>query len=207
MFEPAQLAGFVAAVAVLIVVPGPATMIIIAHALTGQRRIALAAVAGVESGTIVHTLAAAAGLSAVLAASPLALVIVQYCGAAYLVVEGARMFAGHAGPLTAASELSAVAAYRRSFVTNVLNPKTALFFLAFLPQFVNPQRGRLFVQFLILGALVSLVGIAVGSVYALSAGSMAESFRRLAGAGRWQQRLAGGVLIAIAVRIMSVPPA
>lgn len=205
MFEADHLLGFLAAVAVLVLVPGPNTALILAHSLTGGRRAGLATVAGVELGTVVHTLAAAFGLSAVLSTSALAFDAVKLAGAAVLVFLGARemLRAGGAFP-TAAATLGAGRALARAWVGNVLNPKVAIFFLAFLPQWVDPARGPLLPQFLVLGAIVSAFGAIVGSTMALAAGALAPRLERHAAFWRWQRRVTGGVLVAIGLRLATV---
>ena len=202
MAGPSPLLAFVAAVVVLVLVPGPNTMVILAYSLGGRRAVGLATVAGVETGTIVHTLAAALGLSALLAASDVAFAAVRLLGAVYLLVLGARCWRetpelSLAGP----SSLGPALAYRRALVTNVLNPKVALFFLGFLPQFADPARGHLVLQFLSLGAIVSLVGLVFGSTLALAATAVTGWLRGHPGFLRWQGRLMGTVFIGLAVRL------
>lgn len=200
MFDASQLLAFLSAVLVLVIVPGPNTMIILAQGLSG-RAAGLATVAGVELGTIVHTLFAALGMSALLATSPLAFEVVKFAGAAYLVVIGIRTMMQNAPRIGEPAELPIVVAFRRALVTNLLNPKSALFFLAFLPQFVRPERGHAFLQFVLLGLMVSLVGICIGSVEAIGAGAIAQWLRAHAAFGRWQQRVIGAALIGVALRL------
>ncbi|HEY3054506.1 MAG TPA: LysE family translocator, partial [Thermoanaerobaculia bacterium] len=190
---------FLAAVFVLVLVPGPNTMVILAHSLLG-RAVGLATVAGVEFGTLVHTTAVALGLSALLSASPFALTVVKLVGVMYLVIAGVKAFRQKAPQFAAAGKhISIVVAFRRALFTNLLNPKSALFFLAFLPQFVHPERGHLFLQFMLLGMMVSLVGICVGSTLVFAAGFVAGWLRRHDSFARWQQRIIGIVLIGVAM--------
>ena len=203
MFDSAQLAGFVMAVVVLVLVPGPNTMLILAHSLGAGRRAGLATVLGVETATLVHTGAAALGLSAVLSTSALAFELVKYAGAAYLMFLGLRALLGGGHSLlvsTRAMRLKLSQAYARAVVTNVLNPKVALFFLALLPQFVNPERGNLVLQFFILGLIVSAVGLCFGSALAVGAGAIRKWLGEGA-VGRWQERLTGSVLLGLGVRL------
>ena len=203
MFDGTQLAGFVAAVAVLVIVPGPNTILILAHSLCGGRPAGLATVLGVETGTLVHTGAAALGLSAVLSTSALAFDIVKYVGASYLVVLGLRTLWGGGQPLPASASpelLRLSQAYWRAVLTNILNPKVALFFLALLPQFVRPERGRVVPQFLALGLIVSAVGLFFGAILALAAGTFSAWLRR-GEVARWLQRLTGSVLLGLGVRL------
>ena len=198
MFDRSQLLEFLAAAFVLVLVPGPNTMIILAQGLSG-RAAALATVAGVELGTIVHTLAAALGLSALLLTSKLLFNAVKFIGVGYLIVIGVRTFVQQPPKVSEGRTLRPSTAFRRALVTNLLNPKSALFFLAFLPQFVRPERGHVFVQFVLLGMMVSAIGICIGSTLALTAGSLADWLSRNASFQRWQQRVSGTILVTVAV--------
>lgn len=203
MCESGQLAVFVGMVAVLVIVPGPNTVLILGNSLAGGRSAGLATVLGVETGTAVHTAAAALGVSSVLASSAAAFTVLKYAGAAYLIYMGLQAFVG---PHRALGEPSPEGharlgpAFRRAAVANVLNPKVAVFFLALLPQFVNPERGHLVLQFTVLGAIVSAVGLTFGSLLALVAARMRGWLRREAIA-RWQGRMTGGVLVALGVQL------
>jgi threonine/homoserine/homoserine lactone efflux protein len=202
VFDSGQLAGFLAAVAVLVIVPGPNTILILAHGASGGRPAGLATVLGVETGTLIHTGAAALGLSAVLSTSALAFDLLKYAGAAYLALLGLRALRGHGTSLARVSggRLRLSQAYWRAALTNILNPKVAVFFLALLPQFVHPERGHLVLQFVVLGLMVSGVGLCFGSLLALAAGTLSAWLRRDAVA-RWQGRLTGTVLLALGVRL------
>ncbi len=177
--DPAKLALFLTATAVLLVTPGPAVLYIVARSMSQGPRAGLASVLGVEIGNSVHAAGAALGLAALLASSALAFSVVKYLGAAYLVALGIRkLLAKEAGGATRTREApprALRAVFAQGVVVAVLNPKTALFFLAFLPQFVDPARGSATAQVLVLGGL--FVGLAVlsDSAYALLAGSL----------GRW----------------------
>jgi threonine/homoserine/homoserine lactone efflux protein len=184
---------------VLVLVPGPNTIIILAHSLGGGRKAGFATVAGVETGTLFHTIAAALGLSALLSASALAFSIVKWAGVIYLAVIGVKTILEPPPDLANAEAVAYPVAYRRALVTNVLNPKVALFFLAFLPQFVHPERGHLFLQFLTLGLIVSAIGIVNGVMLTLLASSLADWLRKHRGFLRWQQRVVGMILIALAL--------
>jgi len=203
VFHSGELIGFVAAVTVLVIVPGPNTILILAHSASGGRLAGLATVLGVETGTLVHTGAAALGLSAVLSTSALAFDLVKYVGAAYLILLGLKALRGGSGARlgsNSGNRLELSQAYWRALFTNVLNPKVAVFFLALLPQFVHPERGRLAVQFLVLGLIVSAVGLCFGSLLALAAGAVSAWLRRDAVA-RLLERLTGSVLLALGVHL------
>jgi threonine/homoserine/homoserine lactone efflux protein len=170
---------FALAALALLAIPGPAVLYIVVQSAEQGRRVGLASVAGVHLGTLVHVAAATAGLSAVIVASPLAFSVVKYAGAAYLVYLGVRK-------LLERDEEAAVQprrqtlrrAFVRGAVVNALNPKTALFFLAFLPQFVAPDRGGVWSQALVLGLLFVGLGLVSDSLYALAAGTIGGLLRR-----------------------------
>ena len=151
MPDPSRLALFVGAALLLLVVPGPSVLYIVTQSVSHGRRAGIVSVAGITTGTLVHIAAATVGLSALLASSALAFDVVKYLGAAYLIVgrhppPGA---AGSAGPAARARDTRDLGRlYRQGIVVNTLNPKTALFFLAFLPQFVDPGRGTPWLQIL-----------------------------------------------------------
>lgn len=203
MFDGGQFLGFLAAVVVLILVPGPNTILILANSLSGGRSVGLATAIGVEIGTVFHTVAAALGLSAVLSTSALAFDLVKYGGAAYLVVLGVRMLRHGENKLVAASSVGRDLSRTmgRAAFTNVINPKVALFFLAFLPQFTHPERGNLLLQFVLLGLVVSTVGLILGSTLALTAGSFATWLNADSAFGRWQRRRTSSVLVGLGVRL------
>ena len=206
MFESAQLMSFVAAVAVLVIVPGPNTFLILTHSLSGGRAAGLATVLGVETGTLVHTTAAAFGLSAILSTSALAFLVVKYVGAAYLVYLGLQALRSGTRGLAASPSpvpITTSRAYGRAVLTNVLNPKVAMFFLAFLPPFIHPERGRIALQVFVLGLVVSMVGLVFGVILATMAGSLAAWLSRSAIA-RWLQRVTGCLLLGLGVRLAFV---
>jgi threonine/homoserine/homoserine lactone efflux protein len=179
MPEFANVAVFVAAALVLLLTPGPAVLYIVARSIDQGRRAGLVSMLGVHAGTLVHIAAAAAGVSALLAASATAFGIVKYLGAAYLIYLGVRKLV-HRAPVTSV-DAPAPRRLRRAFldgvVVNVLNPKTALFFLAFLPQFVDVSRGHVGAQTLMLGVIFVLLGIVTDGSYALTAGTAAHWLR------------------------------
>jgi threonine/homoserine/homoserine lactone efflux protein len=180
--DPGQLALFLAATLALVVTPGPVVLYVVARSMSQGPRAGLASVLGAELGNSVHVAAAALGLAALLASSALAFSIVKYLGAAYLVFLGVRKLAGRDGHGPEGSRNAPRQSLRSVFaqgvVVAVLNPKTALFFLAFLPQFVDPTRGSPTAQILTLGALMVGIAIVSDSAYALLAGSV----------GRWLWR-------------------
>ena len=164
----------------LLLIPGPAVLYIVVQSAEQGRRVGLASVAGVHLGTLVHVAAASAGLSALIVASALAFSVVKYAGAAYLVYLGIRKLLER-DPGTDAVQLPGEPlrhAFLRGVVVNVLNPKTALFFLAFLPQFVDAGRGGVWSQALVLGFVFVGLGLVSDSLYAVAAGTIGGLIRR-----------------------------
>jgi threonine/homoserine/homoserine lactone efflux protein len=166
---------FAAAAVVVLVIPCPAVLYVVARGVTQGRRAAGISVLGVALGNFMHTLFAAVGLSALIASSATAFTVVKYAGAAYLIFIGVRalMGGGDAEPQVAPRHRSHRRLFVQGFVVDLLNPKTALFFLAFLPQFVDPA-GPVAVQMLALGATFSLLGLVTDGAYALAAGTLGE---------------------------------
>ena len=181
---------FALAALALIAIPGPNLIYIASRSMSDGRRAGLASALGVETGTIVHVTAAAAGLSALIASSAAAFDAIRYLGAAYLVYLGIRALLSRDGDQAAAPKpVSLARAYRQAVLVQVLNPKVALFFLAFLPQFVDPGRGPVATQVLVLGAVLGTLVFAVDCVYALAAAKL--------GGFRHRQRVSGGIYLAL----------
>ena len=195
---------FVAAALALLLVPGPAVFYVMARSVEGGRSAGLVSVLGVEVGTLVHVAFAAAGLSAVLASSATAFSVVKWMGAAYLVWLGLRLLLSRDGEQTGTPEARAGARLSRVFtqsvLVQVLNPKVALFFLAFLPQFVDPSRGAAWTQVVVLGATLALLGLFTDGLYALLGGTAGDWIKRRnerPGFRRGQRYLTGGVYVAL----------
>ena len=191
----------IAAALVLLLTPGPAVLYIVARSLDQGRRAGLVSVLGVHAGTLVHVAAAAAGLSALLAASATAFSAVKYLGGAYLVYLGVRRLLDRRAAI--ASVLGRQRPLRRAFldgvVVNVLNPKTALFFLAFLPQFADVSRGKVGAQILGLGLMFVALGLVTDGLYAVGAGTAARWLRgspRFLASERW---VSGSMYIGLGV--------
>lgn len=194
-----SFAFFLAGAMVLLAIPGPAVFYILSRTI-GQGRIAgVVSAAGIATGTLVHVTAAVLGLSALLASSAQAFYVVKYLGAVYLVFLGVRMLLRRDSSeiSAAAEEHSLRRVFAQGVLVNLLNPKTALFFLAFLPQFVDPSRGHVSAQILFLGTSFALLGLCSDSCWALLAGTFAEKLRRNL---RWrgaQRKVSGSALIAL----------
>jgi threonine/homoserine/homoserine lactone efflux protein len=153
MFDGHRFLLFIAAALVLAITPGPGMFYVLARSLAGGRREGILSSLGTFVGGFFHVLAAALGVSALLAASAVAFHTVKYAGAAYLVWLGIRMIRTRNAEMIAAEAQPSQGAFRQGILTEVLNPKTALFFLSFIPQFIAPERSHVFLQFLILGTL------------------------------------------------------
>lgn len=191
LFSAFLLASFV-----LAVTPGPAVIYIVTRSLVQGRRSGLVSVGAVALGNLANASAASVGLAAVFAISSLAFSGVKYAGALYLVCLGVRMVRSSSAPGPAA--LSAVPlhrVFREGFVVALLNPKTTMFFAAFLPQFLGPT-APLMLQSVILGALFVVLAAMTDSVYVLAAGALAPALRR-SGVRRTCRRLGGGVFIGL----------
>lgn len=187
---------FFVAAFTLAVIPGPGMLYVLARTLRGGRREGLLSTLGTGVAGVVHTVAAALGVSAVLASSALAFMVIKYLGAAYLVYLGVRMIL-ESGDLDAAALVSDDGGHRGAFVqglmTEVLNPKTALFFLAFIPQFIDVSAG-VFWQFVLLGVVTTLLTSGADFVVVLLAGRIRGVLQQRAGVRR-AQRLASGVTL------------
>lgn len=179
MLNPPQLILFISATLIFLLVPGPSVLYIVARGIDQGRRAGLISVLGLELGGLFHVSAAALGLSAVLVSSAVAFGIVKYLGAAYLIYLGVKkILSQDDSPLeTAGARQSLSMVFWQGVVVSTLNPKTALFFFAFLPQFVNPAQGNVAAQIWFLGFLFIALAIINDGVYALLAGSLGQWLR------------------------------
>jgi threonine/homoserine/homoserine lactone efflux protein len=187
--DAATLGLFVAAALALLLVPGPAVLYIVARSIDQGRSAGLVSVLGVHLGSLVHVTAAAVGLSSLLVSSAVAFGVVKYAGAAYLIYLGVRALISREEPVEVQLRPAPLRTLlRQGAVVNVLNPKTALFFLAFLPQFVDPDAGYVAAQLVLFGLVFVALGLVTDSLYALAAGTAGgwlRSSRFFAGARRW----------------------
>ncbi len=198
LVPPARLVLFLGATVALTLTPGPAVLFIVARSVGEGRRAGFLSVLGVGLGNAVHALAAALGVAALLASSPLAFSAVRYLGAGYLVLLGVRKVLERDPPEEAAAPpASPHHLLRQGFLVALLNPKTALFFLAFLPQFADPARGAVAAQILVLGALFELVAVTTDTAYVLLSGTLAGWLRRRPGSARTGRWLSGAVYVGL----------
>ena len=195
-----SLISFAVASVALLVIPGPAVIYIVNRSVADGRQIGLAAVVGLELGTFMHVLAATVGLSAILATSENAFNVVKYLGASYLILIGLRTLTRKPEAIsTSASSMTQSQAFRQGFIINMLNPKIALFFLSFLPQFIDPNISSNARQSLILGSVFVLCGFVIDGIYALTASSLREVLVRGKALPFIQQYVAGVVFVLLGV--------
>jgi threonine/homoserine/homoserine lactone efflux protein len=183
---------FLAAAFLLAITPGPGIFYVLARTLAGGRKEGTLSSLGTFVGGLVHVLAAAFGLSAILAASAVAFGVVKYAGAAYLIYLGIRMIRDRNANDDGVSIRKTRSPFIQGIWTEVLNPKTALFFLAFLPQFVSPAKGHLILQFAVLGSLSVMLNTSADLVVATFAGFFSERLRANRKLQR-RQRVASGM--------------
>ena len=180
MPDATTLGIFVAASLALTLVPGPAVLYIVARSVEGGRPAGLVSVLGIGAGGFVHVLFAALGLSALLISSAAAFAVVKWLGVAYLIYLGlTRFFARDEGATAVSVEREPLRrVFSQGVIVNILNPKTALFFLAFLPQFVDPARGAVTAQIILLGTTFVGIALCTDGLYALLSGTAADWLRR-----------------------------
>src|SRR5215210_3131230 len=203
MPDVSTFALFVAAALALLLVPGPAVIYVVARSVEGGRLTGFVSVLGVELGTLLHGVFAAAGLSAIVVSSAAAFSVMKWLGAAYLVWLGLGHLLGRDGgdeeevPLSG-GEAKRFRVFSQSVLVQILNPKVALFFLAFLPQFVDPSRGAAWTQVVVLGATLATLGLFTDGLYALLCGT-AGGWIRTKGLGlrRAGSYVTGGIYIAL----------
>jgi threonine/homoserine/homoserine lactone efflux protein len=197
---PATLVAFLLASIALLLVPGPSVLYVVARSVSQGRRAGFVSVAGGAMGNLVHVIAATVGLSALLASSALAFSVVKYAGAAYLIYLGMRTLLSNAPvDLILAQPQPPRRVFAQAVLVYALNPKTALFFLAFLPQFADPARGAIGPQLFLLGCLFVLLALCTDSGYALLAGGLAQRLRATARLWRWQRWFSGGIYLVLGV--------
>ncbi len=202
MPDASTLALFAAAALALIVIPGPAVLYIVAQGIDRGRLAGVVSALGVATGGLLHVLAAAVGISSLVVSSATAFSIVKYAGAAYLIVLGLRRLLGpddDPGEPTGRPARTLGRTYRQGVVVNALNPKTALFFLAFLPQFVDPEAGSVPLQVTVLGLLFVSIAVVSDCAWGLAAGTAAGWLRERRGVLRAQRLTSGGVMVGLGV--------
>ena len=208
MIDFVTLATFVVVVLGLFAVPGPAVLLVLTRTAQGGRRIGIATGAGIATGDLLHTLLAAVGLSALLMTSSLAFGVVKLCGAGYLLWLGVRALLekpaaastpAAAGPVAPA--ISAARAFWQAVPAELLNPKTALFFLAFMPQFVHAGHGQVLTQFLVLGLVFAVMSLGWSTMLVFAMRPLGRLVSRLGWLQRWKGKLIGVIFVSLGVRV------
>lgn len=203
MIDPTVLVTYALIVLGFVFIPGPATLLTIARATTSGTKVGIATGAGITAGDILHTIMAVVGISAIIAASATLFTLVKYLGAGYLIYLGVRALLDKTSPDLGQGRvpITAPQAFRQAIVAEILNPKTALFFLAFLPQFVDPDLGYVMVQLSILGVLFALIGFVSTIVYSVAAGGLGRFLRRNPVVLKWQGKVVGGIYCGLGLRL------
>ena len=208
MPAPATLAAFAVASITLLLIPGPAIFYIINRSIADGRAVALSAVAGIELGSFVHVVAATVGLSAILATSAVAFSVLKWLGVAYLLYVGIRTLCTTPARLEAeVAPTTRRRALHQGILVQVLNPKVALFFLSFLPQFVDPGRGPAWVQLLVLGTVFFVLACVFDSCYALAASALRSVLLRGRGVTFVRRWIAGGAYVLLGAIASTATPA
>jgi threonine/homoserine/homoserine lactone efflux protein len=192
---------FLTAAVILAITPGPGIFYVLARSLRGGRKEGVLSAAGTFLGGLVHVAAAAFGLSAILAASAIAFETVRYAGAAYLIYLGYRMIRSRNQDLALDSAGTSGGTFVQGVMTEVLNPKTALFFLSFIPQFVSIQQGHVALQFLVLGAISVTLNTCADVLVACFAGPLGSSMKRNARLRSGQRTASGVAMIGLGVYV------
>jgi threonine/homoserine/homoserine lactone efflux protein len=201
MISPDRLALFAAAALALLLVPGPAVLYVVTRSIHQGRRAGLVSVLGIHLGTLVHITAATVGLSALIVSSATAFTVVKLAGAAYLIGLGLWTLVSRKADASVAlgGERRLRRVFTQGVVVNVLNPKTALFFLAFLPQFVDPHHGHAALQIALLGLTFAALGLVTDSIWAIAAGTAGDALRRSRRFARVQRYVSGSVFVGLGV--------
>ena len=202
MPEKAEFLTFLVAAFALNLAPGPDMLYVIGRSIGQGRKAGIVSSLGVFVGCWVHILAAAFGIAALLRSSPVAFNAVRYAGAAYLIYLGIRMLAQKTNLTSQPIKAESLARiFRQGAITNVLNPKVAIFFLAFLPQFINTQRGSVALQIVLLGLIFNVGGTLVNLAVAYAGGTLGELLRRNLTLARLQRQFTGLIFVGLGLRL------
>jgi threonine/homoserine/homoserine lactone efflux protein len=203
MIDLATAITYVTIVLGFVFIPGPATLLTVARATSSGTKVGIATGAGIAAGDVVHTFTAIVGISAIIATSAVLFSFIKYIGAAYLIYLGIRAVLEKAPANVAAGvpQISAGTAFRQAVFAEVLNPKTALFFLAFLPQFVQPENGSMMLQMATLGIIFVVLGLVSTVVFAVGAAGLGNFLRRNPTVLKWQGKVVGSIYCALGVRL------
>ncbi|WP_407636399.1 LysE family translocator [Fictibacillus gelatini] len=197
------LSTFVLIVLGLFLIPGPAVLLTVTRTVQSGRKAGVMASLGIATGDFIHTLFAAVGLSAILMTSALAFNVVKFAGAAYLLYLGIRALLEKpkTPELPEVASVTNVSSYGQAILVEVLNPKTALFFLSFLPQFVHPEEGSSFFQFLVLGLIFAVLGAFYTTMIAMSVRLLGRLIKRISWLGKWGGKIVGAIYIGLGLKV------
>lgn len=204
MIDLSTLALFSGACLALTATPGPDMLLIASRSVSQGRRAGFATLAGIQAGTYCHALAAALGLSQLFLAVPVAYDIVRFAGAAYLLYLAWKTFRSNAtalSPVASQRRYSSAAIFRQGLMTNLPNPKMALFVLALFPQFVRPEHGSIAVQILVLATVLNLIGLVVNGAVIVSASRLSQRIGASRRPSKLPQYLLGTVFVGLAARL------
>ena len=208
IIEPTTLISFCLASAALVAMPGPATLYIVTRSLDQGKYAGLASVLGISTGSLVHFLAAGLGISTLLMTSATAFSAVKYAGALYLIYLGVQKIRSEQTLVLASTSDSTSLSkiFYQGVIVNILNPKAAVFFLAFLPQFIDPTRGPIWQQLIFLSIVFVCIGLTGDSTYSLIAGRMRQWLTQNPLFLRRQRYVVGGTYIALGMASATVAP-
>jgi len=203
MIEQTTLITYMAILLGFVFIPGPAVLLTLARSTSSGSKVGLATGLGIAVGDLVHTFLAVAGISSLILASALLFNVIKYLGAAYLIYLGVKAIFEKSDPkvLGTLKAINIRDAFRQAVILEVLNPKSAMFFLAFLPQFVNPENGMVAMQLVTLGVLFVLMSLISTIVVAISAGRVGHFLRKNPSVMRWQNKVVGGIYCSLGLRI------
>lgn len=201
MLDASTLLTYALIVTGFAILPGPSVLLTVARSASAGTRVGISISLGIAVGDLVHTALAVLGVSAILMASAIAFSIMKYLGAAYLIYLGLKAIFEPSSRIDLPSSelITPKDAFRQGFICEALNPKSAMFFLAFLPQFVHPTAGNVSVQLAVLGLLFVMIGTVVTIIYASAAGRVGTFLRRNSVVTRWQNKVVGSLYCTLGV--------
>jgi len=203
MFELAPVMTYIAVVIGLFLIPGPAVLLVVTRTLQGGRKVGISTGLGIATGDLIHTLCAALGLSAILMTSAVAFNVVKIAGAGYLIYLGVRAFLAKPDATTRAklAPVTSPQAFFQAVGAEVLNPKTAIFFLAFLPQFIHPESGSSLAQFAVLGLIFSVLSAMYTTLISVAIRPLSRCVSSLSKLRRWEGKIIGTLFMGLGLKI------
>lgn len=203
MFELAPVMTYIAVVIGLFLIPGPAVLLVVTRTLQGGRKVGISTGLGIATGDLIHTLCAALGLSAILMTSAVAFNVVKIAGAGYLIYLGVRAFLAKPDATTRAklAPVTSTQAFFQAVGAEVLNPKTAIFFLAFLPQFIHPESGSSLAQFAVLGLIFSVLSAMYTTLISVAIRPLSRCVSSLSKLRRWEGKIIGTLFMGLGLKI------